>query len=105
MASSAAVCALDCGPHGRCLNGGCVCSVGYTGAGCNVRACSAACAAPRGDCVRGRCVCREGFVGKDCATDVCGKAAGLVCSARGKCVGQSEDGGLHGQKAYRSVAT
>lgn len=60
-----AVCSLDCGPHGRCDQGQCVCKAGWSGERCDLLPCDARCA-EHGQCKNGTCVCSQGWNGRHC---------------------------------------
>lgn len=61
----AALCSLDCGPHGRCGQGKCECTDGWTGDRCDLLPCDARCS-EHGQCKNGTCVCSQGWNGKHC---------------------------------------
>ena len=52
-------CNLDCGPHGSCESGHCICEEGWQGSVCSVRVCDARCSA-HGMCSNGTCLCTNG---------------------------------------------
>lgn len=58
-------CRLDCGPHGRCDSGRCVCSEGWTGDRCDTLPCDSRCS-QHGQCKNGTCVCSQGWNGRHC---------------------------------------
>merc|ERR1712138_143535 len=81
----AAHCPGDCSGHGRCFGGNCLCSPGWWGEACAVRACPRSCS-QRGSCTPGPsgryCQCYPGWAGPDCSERACPNG----CSARGACV-------------------
>ena len=79
-----AVCGLDCGLHGQCLDDACVCSPGWQGPRCNLKACSERC---KGQCINGSCICHHGFNGQHCGIDACGPH----CNSHGVCENLSEE--------------
>jgi hypothetical protein len=62
---TAALCSLDCGPHGRCDKGRCECHKGWTGDRCDLLPCDLRCS-EHGQCKNGTCVCSQGWNGKHC---------------------------------------
>ena len=52
-------CNLDCGPHGSCESGRCVCDPGWQGDVCTVKTCDPRCSA-HGMCSNGTCLCTNG---------------------------------------------
>ncbi|KAK6741696.1 hypothetical protein RB195_009519 [Necator americanus] len=61
----------DCSGHGRCGDEGiCHCERGWTGDGCELRACPHPTCSDRGVCVNGRCYCTDGWRGADCSVPV-----------------------------------
>ena len=76
--SSKAVCGLDCGLHGQCLGDSCVCSPGWQGSRCTLKACSERC---KGQCINGTCICQKGFNGQFCGINACGPN----CHSHGLC--------------------
>lgn len=72
----------QCGGHGVCVRGECVCSVGWTGVNCDdpLPACQEQCSGhgtylPESD----TCACQPNWTGPDCYT---GKTCGLLFSQR-----------------------
>ncbi|WKX99660.1 hypothetical protein Q1695_014493 [Nippostrongylus brasiliensis] len=58
----------DCSGHGRCGDEGrCHCEKGWTGDGCELRACPHPTCSDRGVCVNGQCYCSDGWRGVDCS--------------------------------------
>jgi len=55
-------CSLDCGEHGECESGHCVCGPNWTGPKCRERKCDARCA-EHGVCSNGTCLCTNGKLG------------------------------------------
>ena len=60
-------CGLDCGPHGACESGRCVCAEGWEGDRCGVRLCDDRCK-DHGVCSNGTCLCTNG----EPVTNYCG---------------------------------
>lgn len=104
-------CANDCSGNGLCLDGRCICNVGFDGPDCTGKICSdPAMSGPRCDiprcsndctgkglCMNGKCACWLGFSGVDCSIpSQCLEACGNVCEADSGsekcqyCVGQCE---------------
>ena len=83
-------CALDCGAHGKCTGGVCVCAHGWTGDRCDVeeRVCvDASCGWPHGACAaNGTCVCAPGWRGRACDERACDCSGHGVCTASGGCL-------------------
>ena len=52
-------CNLECGPHGSCESGRCVCNPGWQGDVCSVKTCDPRCSA-HGMCSNGTCLCTNG---------------------------------------------
>ena len=52
-------CNLDCGSHGSCESGRCVCEPGWQGDVCSVKTCDPRCSA-HGMCSNGTCLCTNG---------------------------------------------
>lgn len=52
-------CNLECGPHGSCESGRCVCDPGWQGDVCSVKTCDPRCSA-HGMCSNGTCLCTNG---------------------------------------------
>ena len=52
-------CNLNCGPHGSCESGHCVCHQGWQGERCNVKLCDQRCK-DHGVCSNGTCLCTNG---------------------------------------------
>ena len=59
---------VDCGAHGSCVNGSCVCESGaYSGDRCqNVDQCFGVQCGSHGDCVSGSCECKDRYTGSTC---------------------------------------
>nr|CDJ95832.1 EGF and NHL repeat and YD repeat domain containing protein [Haemonchus contortus] len=61
----------DCSGHGRCGDEGvCQCEKGWTGEGCELRACSHPTCSDHGVCMNGQCYCADGWRGKECAEQI-----------------------------------
>ena len=54
-------CEYNCSSRGVCLDGRCLCAVGYSGSNCELP-CRSDCAG-HGLCMAGTCVCASGFAG------------------------------------------
>ena len=80
------MCGLDCGPHGSCVTGACVCHPGWAGALCDVQLCHPRCE-EHGQCVNGSCICQQGWNGRHCSLEGCGQG----CGGHGSC-GQNQGG-------------
>jgi len=62
---------IDCGPHGSCEDGACVCRDGYIGAFCDVPGpCAGIDCGPHAACVEGLCECHAGYEGENCEVDI-----------------------------------
>jgi len=94
-------CANGCSGNGLCLDGKCVCNVGFKGADCATLICADPsktgpnCDLPKcprdcsgnGLCMNGKCACWTGFVGDTCAMpSACSEACHGVCA-----LGESEE--------------
>jgi hypothetical protein len=81
---------VDCGDHGGCQNGQCICKDNYTGSKCNVPPTTDPCAGvdcgDHGGCQNGQCICKDNYTGSKCnvppTTDPC---AGVDCGDHGGC--------------------
>ncbi|XP_071710687.1 uncharacterized protein [Rutidosis leptorrhynchoides] len=61
-------CPDSCNSNGDCVNGKCVCFLGFDGHDCSKRSCPSKCSA-HGKCLKnGICQCLDGFTGIDCST-------------------------------------
>jgi len=84
---SAISCPNDCNSQGYCLNGACICDVGYSEADCSKTSCENDCGGDRGTCVKETvsesesCVCNPGFYGGDCTAPQCDGQSIFVASA------------------------
>ena len=65
---AAEVCNLECGPHGVCESGACVCEPGWRGPRCDVQNCDPRCS-EHGMCSNGTCLCTNGWNGKHCTLE------------------------------------
>lgn len=82
---------IDCNGHGECSPKAqkCVCTPGFTGAGCGVALCpnncnnNGKCRPVAGVKNLGMCDCNKGFSGKHCEISYCGAEA--ACSNHGTC--------------------
>jgi|EP01046_Picozoa_sp_COSAG06_P050276 hypothetical protein len=83
---SHALCAIDCGSHGSCSGGRCVCESGaYTGDQCqNYDTCYGIDCGRHGTCSGGTCTCESGaYTGDRCQNyDAC---YGIDCGSHGSC--------------------
>lgn len=83
---SVPVCKNLCTGHGKCVEGKCACSDGYSGEDCSVfdahHKCPKACS-NRGECMENRkCKCQVGWEGEACDLKSCAKG----CEMHGECV-------------------
>eukprot|EP01043_Picozoa_sp_COSAG02_P077659 COSAG02_NODE_17109_length_1027_cov_10.716595_1_plen_194_part_01 len=77
---------VDCGPHGSCSGGRCVCEGGYSGESCQIYdECFGVDCGPHGSCSGGRCVCEGGYSGESC--QIYDECFGIDCSLHGSCSG------------------
>ena len=78
-------CEYNCSSRGVCLDGRCLCAVGYSGSNCELP-CRSDCAG-HGLCMSGTCVCAAGFTGADCQQAIAPKVTACLndCSGRGVC--------------------
>ncbi len=73
---------INCGEHGHCSNGSCICNDGWSGNGCNIPTiceCSI-----YGTCINNVCICQDGWEGERC--DIDEQCAGIDCGEHGKCI-------------------
>jgi len=76
---------IDCGAHGNCSGGTCICESGaYTGDRCqNYDACYGVHCGVHGTCSGGTCICNPGYSGDNCGTqdlsDTCPQIDGFGC--------------------------
>ena len=67
----------DCGGHGFCIDGSCVCKKGWKGSDCSrldeeARQCLPDCSGHgRFDLETQQCMCHENWVGDDCSSRLC----------------------------------
>jgi len=62
---------IDCGQHGLCEDGACVCTDGYLGEFCDVPGpCVGIDCGEHGTCVEGLCECDTGYEGDRCEVDI-----------------------------------
>ncbi|XP_076939014.1 uncharacterized protein LOC143607456 [Bidens hawaiensis] len=70
-------CANSCNLNGDCIDGKCVCFLGFDGHDCSKRSCPSNCNG-HGKCLRnGVCECKNGFTGIDCSAAVCDEQCSL----------------------------
>jgi hypothetical protein len=89
------VCPVDCGSHGRCEAGSCVCDAGWQGVACKEPQCPNSCSG-NGECLfagpdqPASCTCSHGWSGKDCSVPAAFAQVPALCindcSGHGKCV-------------------
>lgn len=73
-------CPNFCSKQGRCLQGACICLMGFAGVDCSIKICCSG----HGDCtLPGQCVCNEGWVGDQC--QVAKSCADPKCNSHGTC--------------------
>ena len=76
---------IECGPHGSCEDGVCVCTDGYTGEFCDVVGpCVGIDCGENGTCVEGICECDTGYEGDSCELDT-NECDPTPCLNRGSC--------------------
>ena len=80
-----AFCDNRCSDRGLCIDGMCMCAVGYSGENCEVESpdivqCAKTC--NHGSCMYGKCECDKGFRGSTCSQAVCEDN----CNGNGQCV-------------------
>lgn len=73
----------NCGGHGQCLAGKCLCSHPWTGPNCDQQQCSPADCSGHGTCINGKCQCNPGYSGSGCENSAC--PGSPPCSMQGKC--------------------
>ena len=67
----------ECGGHGFCIDGSCVCKKGWKGSDCNrldeeARQCLPDCSGNGNfDLETQQCICQENWVGDDCSSRLC----------------------------------
>jgi len=83
-----------CSSNGQCIQGKCICNLGWAGVGCGEKACELVpCAIGHGRCVRGRCHCRPPWqppfcqLGR-CPKDCSGAGHGYCNTTSANCVCQ-----------------
>ncbi|KAL7607136.1 uncharacterized protein LOC111920667 [Lactuca sativa] len=70
-------CPNSCNSNGDCVNGKCICFLGFHGHDCSKRSCPRNCNG-NGKCLKnGICQCADGFTGIDCSTAVCDEQCSL----------------------------
>lgn len=75
------VCPANCNkPNGECVQGKCVCQLGFGDVDCGTPVCPNQCSG-KGDCASGRCLCKPGSWGLDCSQQNCPSN----CNGRGLC--------------------
>ncbi|KAL9270183.1 Leishmanolysin-like peptidase-like protein [Drosera capensis] len=76
-------CPNSCSFNGDCMNGRCLCFLGFHGHDCSKRSCPSNCG-EHGKCLaNGVCSCENGYAGIDCSTAVCDEQCSLhggVCN-------------------------
>jgi len=65
-AGYADACPAGCSDHGKCVDGLCLCSLGFFGPACDQEACPFDCHG-HGTCRGGKCSCAAGWYGEDCS--------------------------------------
>jgi hypothetical protein len=88
--------AIDCGSHGMCDNGACVCERGYAGERCNFFDCNG-----NGLFVDEKCVCSVGWTGRNC--DQCSPSPESFRGHVYVCVPCTEDMICNGGRGYLIV--
>ena len=83
---------VQCGDHGQCNSGACICLDGYTGTHCEIH--PDQCEFPlhvdcghHGTCAAGQCTCTDGYTGSRCDVrpDPCTYPTPLDCGRHGVC--------------------
>ncbi|KAI3767234.1 hypothetical protein L2E82_17323 [Cichorium intybus] len=70
-------CPNSCNSNGDCVDGKCLCFLGFNGHDCSKRICPSNCNG-NGKCLKnGICQCKDGFTGIDCSTAVCDEQCSL----------------------------
>jgi|GEM_PF-1878507 len=76
---------VDCGLHGTCEEGDCICDSGWTGTDCSINLCDDI-DCEHGECDAGECVCDDGWGGDlcdecdlDCVHGACNDDGECVC--------------------------
>ncbi|KAI3759066.1 hypothetical protein L6452_06639 [Arctium lappa] len=70
-------CPNSCNSNGDCVDGKCICFLGFDGHDCSKRSCPSNCNG-HGKCLKnGICECSDGFTGIDCSTAVCDEQCSL----------------------------
>ncbi|XP_076940434.1 uncharacterized protein LOC143609606 [Bidens hawaiensis] len=70
-------CPNSCSLNGDCVDGKCMCFLGFDGRDCSKRSCPSNCNG-HGKCLKnGICACNNGFTGIDCSTAVCDEQCSL----------------------------
>jgi len=57
---------INCGQHGTCDGGNCICSDSYTGNNCEIDPCSNINCGQHGTCDGGNCICSDSYTGNNC---------------------------------------
>jgi len=80
---------VNCGDHGTCQNGNCVCSNGWSGKNCETTITKDPCVGidcgKNGTCQNGNCVCSNGWSGKNCEVAPYDPCENVNCGAHGTC--------------------
>ncbi|XP_078435512.1 metalloendopeptidase / zinc ion binding protein [Wolffia australiana] len=70
-------CPSSCHFNGDCINGTCLCFLGFQGRDCSQKVCLGDCSG-HGTCGKnGICICHEGWTGIDCSTALCNEQCSL----------------------------
>eukprot|EP00299_Pterocystis_sp_00344_P016449 c8259_g1_i1.p1 GENE.c8259_g1_i1~~c8259_g1_i1.p1 ORF type:complete len:583 (-),score=125.93 c8259_g1_i1:35-1783(-) len=79
---------LDCGSHGVCEEGSCLCVENYSGSNCTESifdTCPSQCSGRGVNCVQSKCVCSPGYGGPSCNLNI-GCKRWSMCSGHGACI-------------------
>ena len=82
---------VECGEHGKCVKGSCICDSGWKGKMCEekipVDPCEDVECGEHGKCVDGPCICDSGYTGNMCEEKIpVDPCDGVDCGSHGRCV-------------------
>eukprot|EP00941_MAST-03F_sp_MAST-3F-sp1_P002399 g2399.t1 len=78
---------INCGAHGTCTNGSCICKDRYSGDFCEIApasACTGVECDAHGICREGKCLCSDGYHGEKCELEP-SPCLGINCGQHGTC--------------------